>query len=95
MKLEWDETKNAVNIDKHGIDFADLAELFERAMLCRRDDRRDYGEERWIAIGTVEGRAMVVVFTEREPDIIRVMSARKANQRERQRYEQAIQKRQD
>jgi len=95
MKLEWDEAKNAVNIDKHGIDFADLAELFERPMLCRRDDRRDYGEERWIAIGTVEGRAMVVVFTEREPDIIRVISARKANQRERQRYEQAIQKLQD
>jgi uncharacterized DUF497 family protein len=38
---------------------------------------------------------MVVVFTEREPDIIRVISARKANQRERQRYEQAIQKLQD
>lgn len=95
MKLEWDEAKNAANIDKHGIDFADVAELFEHPMLCRRDDRHDYGEPRWIGMGMIRGRAIVVVYTERKPDIIRVISARKANKRETQRYEQAIQKHQN
>lgn len=63
-------------------------------MLTLQDDRHDYGETRWIGLGTIQGR-VVVVYTEREPEVIRIISARKANKRESQRYEQAIQKRWD
>lgn len=83
--------QNARNVDKHGIDFADVGEVFERPLLRRRDDRHDYGEVRWVAIGTIRRQVVVLVYTEREPDLIRVISARKANRREAERYEQALQ----
>lgn len=53
LKLDWDEAKNAVSIEKHGIDFNDVCELFEQPLLRGRDDRRDYGEDRWIGVGTI------------------------------------------
>lgn len=59
MKLEWDEAKNTANIDKHGIDFNDAQKLCEHPMLRWRDSRHDYGEERWIGMGTSQGRLMV------------------------------------
>ena len=64
-------------------------------MLRWRDQRQDYGEDRWIGMGAIHGRLMVVVYTERKPDIIRLISIRKANKRERKRHEQAIQRLQD
>ena len=53
MQFEWNESKNLSNIQKHGIDFADVPAMFEREMLSRLDDRFDYGEERWIGIGFI------------------------------------------
>ena len=48
MRFEWDETKNEINIRKHGIDFADVEDMFNHPMLTVIDSREDYGEERWI-----------------------------------------------
>jgi uncharacterized protein len=51
------------------------------------DDRKEHGEERWIGIGMLRDIPVVVVFVERGPDRLRLISARKANQLERERYE--------
>lgn len=90
-RFEWDEDKNRQNIRKHEFDFADADELFGGVFLFWPDLRKDYGESRWIGIGTIRGRTAVVAFTERGPDTIRVISLRKATRRERKQYEKAVQ----
>jgi uncharacterized DUF497 family protein len=90
MRLEWSEAKNAINIKKHGIDFADAKDVFNYPMLTLQDDREDYGEARWIAIGYMHALVGVVIYTERFDDVIRIISARKATMYEVHRYEQAI-----
>ncbi len=59
-------------------------------MLSRADNRTDYGEERWTAIGLIYSLTGVVVYTERTGDRIRIVSARKATKREMRRYEENI-----
>jgi hypothetical protein len=59
-------------------------------MLVAVDDRHDYGEERWIGMGLLKDILVVVVWTEPAEDHIRIISARKANRRERERYEQFL-----
>ena len=59
-------------------------------MLVDLDDRRDYGEERWIGIGVLQLRIVVVVYTELDEDTTRIISLRKALNHERQAYEQAF-----
>lgn len=90
MLFEWDEDKNRANIQKHKIDFADIPAIFNGPMVVELDEREDYGEERWIGIGFLRDIVVVVVFTERRQDTIRIISARKANKHERKRYEQAL-----
>lgn len=58
-------------------------------MLVKLDDREDYGEDRWIGIGLMDKRVVVIVFTEPGTDTIRVISFRKATTDERRHYEQA------
>jgi hypothetical protein len=89
--FEWDEAKNRANIRKHGLDFADAEEMFRGILLVDPDVRKDYEERRWIGTGTVRGRTAVVVFVERSPEVIRIISLRKATSRERERYEKAVQ----
>ena len=90
MRCEWDERKNKINIRKHGLDFSDAWEIFTAPMLTAPDDREDYGEDRWIGIGMLRGRIVVIVFTERDEDTIRVISLRKALRHERTKYEQTL-----
>lgn len=90
MRFEWDEAKNEENICKHGIDFADVVDIFNHPMLTWEDDREAYGEERWIGIGWMQALIGVVVYTERVGDVIRIISARKAKKHEVRRYEQSI-----
>ncbi len=85
MAFEWDAAKNRANIRKHGIDFADAARIFDGLVLERVDDRFDYGEERVVAVGEVEGRTVLVVYSRRGGDR-RIISARKASRNERQAY---------
>jgi uncharacterized protein len=91
MNLEWDEAKNRSNIRKHGFDFADAEEMFRGVLLIRPDTREDYGEERWIGIGIIQGRFAFVTFAEPSPETLRVISLRKATYEERQEYENALQ----
>jgi len=88
MRFEWDEHKNLLNIRNHKIDFRDVPQVFRSPMLIDLDDREDYEEDRWIGIGMLRDITIVVVFTERDQDCLRLISARKANQNERKRYEQ-------
>ena len=90
MKFEWNEQKNLENIRRHGIDFQDVSDIFQYYMLIDLDDRYDYGEERWLGIGMLRNRLAVIVFTERDNDTIRIISARQANKYERQIYQRAI-----
>jgi len=87
MLFEWDDAKNERNIQQHGIDFLDVSALFDGPMLTELDDRMEYGEDRWVSIGMLTTLTAVVVWTERDGDTIRLISARKANKYERQRYE--------
>ena len=90
MRFEWDEAKNAANIRKHGIDFADAVDIFNHPLLTLPDDRGGYDEERWIAIGWLNALVGVVVYTERSGDVIRLISARKATKHEVRRYEKVL-----
>lgn len=90
MRFEWDEAKNNINIRKHGIDFNDVTEMFTHPMLNMLDTRAQYGEERWIGLGLMSATVALVVYTERQGDVIRIISARKATKHEAKRYEQAI-----
>lgn len=91
MRFEWDDAKNLANIRKHGIDFADVIDIFNHPMLAMPDEREGYGEDRWIAIGWIHALIGVVVYTERQGDVIRIISARKATKYEVRRYEQSLQ----
>lgn len=86
MDIEFDPAKDQANRAKHGIPLA-LAEAFELdTALVAIDDRRDYNEERFVAIGLIGERVHVMVFTVRG-EAIRVISLRKANRREVKQYD--------
>lgn len=89
MEFEWDKKKNQSNIKKHGIDFNYAKNIFNSIRVTAIDKRKDYGEIRKISIGKIDSHICVVVYTERE-DVIRIISARKANQRERRRFYEFI-----
>ena len=86
MQYEWDENKNQANIAKHGVNFLS-AEGFNWATAIETvDNRMNYGEERWIALGFIGDHLHVLVYVHRS-DSIRIISLRKANKREREYYE--------
>lgn len=89
MNFEWDERKNEVNIDKHGFDFADSYRIFDLPMAVELDERDD-NEDRWIGTGMLDGRVVVVVYTEPNKETIRIISLRKALSYERKNYEQYL-----
>ena len=92
MNFEWDHGKYRLNIEKHGVRFEDAQRIFDGFTVGSIDDRQDYGEERVISIGMINGIAVItVVHTDRE-GTCRIISARQANRKERERYEQAIRK---
>lgn len=93
MEFEWDEHKRIRNIAKHGIDFALAIRIFERRVETSRSDRA--GEQRFIALGEMDGRIIAVIYTDREyPEMTkrRIISAREARTRERAWYRTAEQR---
>jgi len=86
LEFEWDNAKNETNVAKHGIDFEDAIEIWERPVLVSPSHRG--GEDRWIAIGVIEGVEIAVVYTERGT-ARRLISARRARTHERTAYHQA------
>jgi len=89
MEFEWDEGKRRANLAKHGLDFRDAERIFQGITITAEDKRQDYGENRFISLGLLEDMVVVVVYTERS-EKIRVISMRKANQREKQAYEEKV-----
>jgi uncharacterized DUF497 family protein len=85
MEFEWDNNKNKSNLDKHGLNFEDTKFIFESQTITFKDEREDYGEDRFITLGTLEGRVVVVVHTQRNY-LVRIISMRKANEREKKIY---------
>jgi uncharacterized DUF497 family protein len=90
MDFIWDEIKNEQNIKKHGVDFLDIPQVFNLPMLVVFDDKKEYGEDRWIGIGLLKTIIVVIVYTELKNDKIRLISARKATKREKKYYEEKI-----
>ena len=90
MDLEWDVEKAALNLQKHGVCFEDAALVFYDA--CRietYDGRKNYGEDRWATIGLAYSAVLYVVYTIRDHEAIRIISARKANASEQKQYREA------
>lgn len=85
MDIEFDPDKDLANRRKHGVSLSAAAELDFDAVLVIADQRRDYGEDRFQAIGPLQGRLHVLAFTMRG-DTLRAISLRKANTREVRRY---------
>lgn len=83
MEIEFDPAKDAINVAKHGVSLQE-AEGFEwRTALEREDDRFDYGEHRFVALGLIAVRLFVLVFTEgSHDDAVRVISLREAEKHE-------------
>lgn len=89
MNFEWDARKAAQNLRKHQISFEDAARVFLDPNRIETYDGRDaYGEDRWKTVGMVEPALLAVVYTVRgkESDVMRLISARKADAYERAQY---------
>jgi uncharacterized DUF497 family protein len=93
LDFEWDAAKALINKRKHGLSFEVAARVFlDPNRLELYDDCEDYGEERWVTIGMVDPVVIVVVYTVRGAagETIRLISARKANEKERKKYRQTL-----
>jgi len=93
LKFEWNEEKNRLNQKKHKVSFQEAREVFDDPLqVSKLDCRFNYFEERWITIGSTKKQKILVVanlfFDEDGEEIIRIVSARVANQKERKFYEQ-------
>ena len=88
VKVEWDESKNVANQKKHGVSFEDASVLFTAGAeyLEIFDEAHSDDEERFIAIGPVVRGLVLVVWTERDEDTVRIISARWATKNERNQY---------
>ncbi len=87
MKYEWDENKRAANLAKHDVDFIDAENFDWSSAIETIDDRFNYSEVRWAALGFIGNRLHVLTYTVRGKNI-RLISLRKANKREREYYEE-------
>jgi uncharacterized DUF497 family protein len=92
MEFEWDSDKSDACFTERGFDFAYVLHTFMDAdRLTRKDTRWDYGEDRYQLLGIIDGRVFFVVYTVRGT-VLRIISARKANQREVNDYENSNRK---
>jgi uncharacterized DUF497 family protein len=92
VRFVWDPDKNTANVAKRGIALSEAARVFGGPTLERYDGREDYGEDRYIAVGLAEGRALVIVYTdvnEDNEDTRRIISARRATTGEARAYAKA------
>lgn len=85
MRFEWDEDKRLANIRKHGIDFVDVPEIFTRDTVTFIDDRVESDETRYLTLGLLKSRVILVVHTESD-ETVRIISARKATRYEETSY---------
>jgi hypothetical protein len=87
VRFEWDASKARRNEQKHGVTFIEARELFESGVdYLEILDSRHEGEERFIALGPIRRGLVLVVWTERDEDVVRIVSARWATPGERHLY---------
>ena len=90
MKFEWDEQKRLINLQRHGIDFVGVSEVFDDPnALTVLDDRFAYGEVRFVTFGLLSGRIVSVVHLEAD-EVFRIISVRKAEKDEQIEYYKQI-----
>lgn len=85
MQIEYDPAKRDATLEARGLDMAEAGEVFDGPHMTVEDDRADYGELRFITIGFISGRMVVLVWTPRD-QARRIISLRKANEREQKAY---------
>jgi uncharacterized DUF497 family protein len=85
MEFQWDEAKRRSNLHDHGIDFVGIEQVFEGETVTILDDRFDYGEERFVTFGSLDGRVVAIAHTE-TGEVIRIISVRKATKNEEESY---------
>lgn len=89
MTLTWDEQKRQKTLQERELDFSDALEVFTQPHLKIIDDRMDYGEQRFIVVGFLKKRMLILVYTPRG-ETKHIISMRKANEREIKKYSQFL-----
>jgi uncharacterized DUF497 family protein len=89
MELVWDDSKRQITLEKRNLDFSDAISLFSGFTIEQIDDRYDYGEDRFVTIGMVYDRSVIVVWTPRG-GARRIISMKQANVREETKYRDAL-----
>ena len=89
MTVEFDASKREITLKERGLDFARADELFAGISVTLADARRDYGEARWVTMGLLDGREVILVWTPRGA-ARRIISMRYANEREIARYRPSL-----
>ena len=94
VQVEWDEAKNRQNHSKHGISFEQAQQLFRSNVehLEIYDEEHSDSEERFLAVGPIPDGVVVIVWTERDEDTVRIISARWATPRETNLYESYLER---
>jgi uncharacterized DUF497 family protein len=88
VRFEWDPLKADANLRTHGIGFAEAVTVLQDAFALTCEDPDAVEEQRFVTMGlSDEANLLVVVYTYREPDIIRMLSAWRANRRQKELYE--------
>jgi uncharacterized protein len=88
VRVEWDQRKADANLRDHGIDLAEAVTVLDDVFAVTREDPDAVGEQRFVTVGLSDrANLLVVVYAYRERDIIRLLSAWRANKRERSNYE--------
>ena len=89
MRYKWDPAKAKANIESHGVSFVEAVTVLEDDFALTREDSDARDEQRFVTLGMSSvGNLLVVVYTYREPEVIRLISAWKANKPQRSRYEE-------
>jgi hypothetical protein len=81
MQIEFDSSKQVATLAKRGLDFTRASDVFASKHLTRIDSRQDYAEDRFVTTGWLDGRLVMLVWTPRG-EVRRIISMRKANERE-------------
>lgn len=89
MKITFDPAKRQRTLERRGLDFADAGAIFRSRYISQLDDRENYGEKRFITYGYIGDRIVVLVWTERGTTR-RIISLRKANEREQRKVREAL-----
>ena len=85
MSWEWDDEKRRRTLEERGLDFADCETVFAGPTFSYLDDRKDYGEDRHVTVGILDGQFVLIVHTDRQA-ATRIISMRKANVSEAAEY---------